>query len=228
MTQRIKNNSKLWVIVAAAGVGARFGSVLPKQYAVMSNQKTILDTTLSALLQHSAIGNIMLVLHPDDQQWPQSEFYQSERIQTTVGATLRAQSVLNGVLALNNTLADNDWVLTHDVCRPYVSHQHPNQLLTLIDSDHPVGGLLAVPLTDTIKQVDHNSCVIKTVPRDHLWRAQTPQLFRYGLLKKALQAAFAADFIVTDESSAIEFLGLQPVVIQDSTRNIKITYAEDL
>ena len=228
MTQVIKNNHKLWVIVAAAGVGARFDSALPKQYALMHNQKTILDNTVSSLLQHPSIANIMLVLHPDDQQWPQSDFYKSDRVMTTVGAKLRAQSVLNGLLALNKTLTENDWVLIHDVCRPHISQQHLDQLLSLIDSDHPVGGLLAVPLTDTIKQVDNKGGVIKTVPRDHLWRAQTPQLFRYGLLKKALQAAFDADFVVTDESSAMEFLGLQPVVIQDSTRNIKITYAEDL
>lgn len=227
MALPIKNNVKLGVVIPAAGIGSRFNASIPKQYAVMQNQRTVLDNTLTALFQHPAINTIMLVLHSEDSYWQASVFNQSDRIATTLGGHDRAQSVLNGLLALGNGFSDNDWVLVHDACRPYVSYHDLDQLLVLITTHHAVGGLLAVPLTDTIKTVD-KGCVTKTVSREHLWRAQTPQLFRYGLLKKALIAAMEANFLVTDESSAVEFLGLHPVVVQGSTQNIKITYPEDL
>lgn len=219
--------NKLWVVVPAAGIGSRFGNSLPKQYAVMHNQKTVLDNTLTALCEHADIGQVMLVLHEDDAHWQHSDFYHSERMMTTIGGDDRAHSVCNGLLALTDKLSENDWVLIHDACRPYISQHDVDQLLSLIKEDHPVGGLLAIPLTDTIKYVEHG-CVKKTVLREHLWRAQTPQLFRYGLLKEALAMAFAKEVLVTDESSAIELLGHFPVVVQGSTRNIKITYPEDL
>lgn len=219
--------NKLWVIVAAAGIGSRFGGSLPKQYAVMGNQKTVLDNTLTALCAHPAVGQVMLVLHADDVHWPCSMFYHSHCICTTIGGHDRAHSVFNGLLALTNKVSENDWVLIHDACRPYISYHDIDQLLSLMKEDHPVGGLLAIPLTDTIKYVDQG-CIMKTILREHLWRAQTPQLFRYGLLKQALAVAFAKDVLITDESNAIELLGKLPVVVQGSTRNIKITYPEDL
>ena len=225
--QQSDRRPQLWVIVPAAGIGSRFGGILPKQYAVMRNHKTVLDNTLTALLKHVTIERVMLVLHPNDTYWQHSIFYNEDRMMTTAGGHDRAHSVFNGLLALTDVVSENDWVFVHDACRPCISHHDIDELLSLMINDHPVGGLLAVPLTDTIKHVD-KGCVTATVSRQQLWRAQTPQLFRYGLLKQALTTAFAKDFLVTDESSAIELLGLQPAIIQGSTQNLKITYPEDL
>lgn len=219
--------ASLWTIVPAAGVGSRFDPLLPKQYALMTNRKTVLDQTLSVLLQHPRIKNILLALDPEDAHWCDSSFYHCTSITTTAGGHDRAHSVLNGLLSLTDVASEKDWVLVHDACRPYVAHNDIDHLLSLVTDDHPVGGLLAIPLTDTVKYVENNQ-VIKTVSRDLLWRAQTPQLFRYGLLKKALVTALEKKHAITDESSAIEWLGLAPLIIQGSAKNIKITYLEDL
>lgn len=208
----------LTVIVPAAGIGLRFGAKDAKQYTKIG-QQTILAYTLDVLLSHAHIGEVLLVLHPDDQQqqdWP--------NIKTTIGGDTRAQSVLNGLNALK--LCDDDWVLVHDACRPCLSHQDIDRLIIAV-ADDAVGGVLAVPMSDTVKYVKHGR-IQKTIDRTELWRAQTPQMFRYGLLREGLRQALAQDYPVTDEASAVEFLGKQPLVVPGSATNIKITYPHDV
>ncbi len=208
----------LTVIVPAAGIGTRFGAECAKQYTKIG-QQTILAHTLDVLLSHITITDVMLVLHSDD---PLE--YGQPNIKTTIGGKTRAQSVLNGLHALK--LADDDWVLVHDACRPCISHQDIDRLINTI-ADDSVGGLLAVQMSDTVKDVKERR-VQKTVDRTGLWRAQTPQMFRYGLLCDGLTQAIAQDYPITDEASAIEFLGKQPLVVPGSDTNIKITYPHDL
>lgn len=217
----------MYVIVPAAGVGARFSTDLPKQYLKI-NHKTILDHTIDALFQHSKIQYVVVALHPEDTHFCDSIFYQSKQVVTVMGGATRAHSVLNGLYYLQDQVVPDDWVLVHDACRPYVSLEELSRLLMLCEEYHPIGGLLASPVTDTLKIVSDAHDVMQTLARDHVWRAQTPQLFRYGILKKALESSLQQNNIVTDESSAVEQLGLHPKIIQGSTRNIKITYPEDL
>lgn len=215
----IKLKKELTVVVPAAGVGARFASGQPKQYAKI-DQKTILAHTLDVLLSHPAIGQVMLVLHPEDTIWEDKP-----EIKTTIGGETRAHSVFNGLQALEK-MGDEDWILVHDACRPCVSHQDIDRLIEAV-ADDAVGGLLARQISETVKYVEGGRAQ-KTVERDGLWRAQTPQMFRYALLKDALVKAIVENYNVTDEASAIEFMGQKPIVVPGSATNIKITYPADL
>jgi 2-C-methyl-D-erythritol 4-phosphate cytidylyltransferase len=168
-----------------------------------------------------------VVLHPDDrlfdeQPWgPMGERMSALRC----GGATRAESVRNGLAALRDDLADDDWVLVHDAARPCLTVDLLRRLLETLEGD-AVGGLLAVPLADTLKRSDADQRVVRTEPRDGLWRAQTPQMFRYRFLVRALASADLAS--VTDEASAVEALGLSPRLVLGSERNVKVTYPEDL
>jgi 2-C-methyl-D-erythritol 4-phosphate cytidylyltransferase len=186
-----------------------------------------------ALIQHSIqtfeqsanIHSVHVILSADDAHWPDAGVVCGEKTYVhSCGGATRAETVLNGLRAMQNVAADDDWVLVHDAARPGLSHSLLNTLIAQLRDDK-VGGLLAMPLADTLKQADVEQHVKKTIPREQLWQAQTPQMFKLGMLIDALTRF---DGQPTDEAQAIEALGLQPTLVPGALRNLKITYPQDL
>ncbi|HLF66526.1 MAG TPA: 2-C-methyl-D-erythritol 4-phosphate cytidylyltransferase [Gammaproteobacteria bacterium] len=221
----MSKHAKVWAIVPAAGIGQRMGQERPKQY-LMIQGKPILAHTLARLAQVPDFEQIIIALHPEDTYW-QSLDITDPRIQTVIGGTLRFESVLNALKHLESQAQPSDWILVHDAVRPCITAPRVMQLLAEIKTD-PVGGLWGVPVRDTLKQVDNEGRVLHTVPREILWHALTPQIFRFELLYRALQKAKADHIVLTDEASAIEYLGYHPKMVQGDYSNIKITWPEDL
>lgn len=219
---------KIIALVPAAGSGARFGAALPKQYADISGLPLIYYT-LKALLGVAKIDAVAVVLSPDDSHWQNyADIWHSlgERLITfDVGGATRSETVGNGLTAIAKRIQvqDDDWLLVHDAARPCITSHLIETFVAALAAD-PVGGLLALPINDTVKLVDAHGRVAKTVPREGLWRAQTPQMFRYRQLALALARCPAA----TDEAQAIESLGLQPMLVPGSNTNLKVTTPPDL
>lgn len=215
-----------WVVLPAAGTGRRFGTELPKQYAPLAG-RTVIEWSLQLFLQDTRCQGIVVALAADDHRFATLAGLAGyrDRLHTTVGGEQRCHSVLQGLAAL--PAAVEDWVLVHDAARPCLTRDELDTLLSSLQS-HAVGGLLALPLADTLKQADADGQVLATVPRAHLWRAQTPQMFRYGVLQTALQQALARGEQPTDEAQAIEAMGWQPQLLAGRASNIKITQADDL
>ena len=207
-----------FVLIPAAGSGSRMGSEYPKQYLPLLG-KPLIHHTLSVFCTHPAIDRVFVVISQDDDTWPSG--FSCEVLRC--GGNTRAASVLNGLQAID--ARDDDWVLVHDAARPCLTHALLDRLFTEIRDD-PVGGLLAVPVADTLKREGAPGRVGHTEPRAGLWRAQTPQMFRYGLLRDALQA-MGTD-APTDEAQAVEFLGHSPRLVLGDNHNLKVTYPEDL
>lgn len=196
---------------------------MPKQY-LMINGFTIIEHTLKIFLANQEIQAVMVALPHNDQRFSQLKTVHDRRIATTTGGSSRAQSVLNGLNAL--MAVDDDWVLVHDAARPCLSGE---SLATLIDHlrDDKVGGILAVPVKDTLKRSTSSQTISSTVDRVDMWQAQTPQMFRYGVLKAALTSAIEQGVAVTDEASSLENSGYKPRLIEGDVRNLKITNPED-
>ncbi len=220
---------KIVALVPAAGTGTRLGDALPKQYLDINDHPLIFHA-LAALTRVSRIHRIVVVLSPEDRHWQTlmensaSGKALNGRVGTLrVGGATRGASVVNGLESLSSELSEDDWVMVHDAARPCIRSELVEQFIDELESD-PVGGLLALPLADTIKQADETLRVQKTLPREAIWRAQTPQMFRYGTLLKALRQMPQA----TDEAQAIESLGLQPKLVMGDSANLKVTYAPDL
>ncbi|WP_374328468.1 2-C-methyl-D-erythritol 4-phosphate cytidylyltransferase [Azonexus sp.] len=211
-----------YAIVPAAGSGARFGAEKPKQYLDLLGRPLIFHT-LAALTAHPAIERVWVVLAPDDPWWPRHDWSElGPKLETVrCGGATRAESVGNGLKAA--LAADDDWILVHDAARPCLSRQMLDALCDEL-ADDPVGGILAVPVADTLKRADADQRVAATEPRDGLWQAQTPQMFRYGRLVEAL----AKHNAVTDEAGAIEALGLKPKLVRGDSTNLKVTFPADL
>lgn len=214
-----------WIVVPAAGVGARMGANCPKQYLSLAG-KTVLEHTLDRLLRVPDIAGIYLVLGESDGYWDQLPIAQHDRIRRVTGGTERCNSVLNALQQIQENANPNDWVLVHDAARPCV---HVQSILDLIAQvkHHPVGGILGVPVSDTLKRAT-DFIIDATVDRRVLWQAQTPQMFRLGLLHDCLLRGLAEEKLITDESSAVEAYGHQPLIVQGRSDNIKITRPEDL
>jgi len=218
--------SKAHALIPAAGTGSRLGAALPKQYLEIAG-RPLLYHALLALAQHSRIEQVFVVLAQGDDRFARYDWRElGERIKPLYcGGETRAASVFNGLLAARDTIAGSDWVLVHDAARPCLGREELDRLLGELEEDD-IGGLLAVPVADTLKRANRELRVAATEPRDNLWLAQTPQMFRYRLLIEALRAADPAR--VTDEASAIEGLGLRPRLVMGDSRNIKVTFPEDL
>jgi 2-C-methyl-D-erythritol 4-phosphate cytidylyltransferase len=214
-----------WAIVPAAGHGARFRSDLPKQYTLLLG-RPLLSWTLRALLAEPRIDGIVVPLARGDTRWRGLPEFADPRIRRCTGGARREHSVACGLDALENDARDTDWVLVHDAARPCLRRHDLELLFGALDAD-PVGGLLAVPVSDTLKRADSEQRVCATVARDRLWRALTPQMFRRGPLRRALRLCLERDRSVTDEASAIESLGLQPRLVRGRADNIKVTNPED-
>lgn len=217
---------RIWALVPAAGTGSRMRADRPKPYLRLGPRQ-IIDITLERLLSVSAIDRVYLALGADDPWWPETESAGSDRVVSYPGGRERVDSVRAGLDVIRSEAHRDDWVLVHDVARPCVSVSDIERLLEAVE-DHPVGGLLGAPLVDTIKQVDDSGQVLGTADRAHLWRALTPQIFRFGVLDRALEQATFKGAAVTDESSAVEALGLRPLMIAGRSDNIKVTVPEDL
>jgi 2-C-methyl-D-erythritol 4-phosphate cytidylyltransferase len=217
---------KLWAVVPAAGVGRRMGSDIPKQYLPLQGSR-VLEQSLSRLLAHAAIKRIYLALSPDDPWWPESPLAGSPRIRVVMGGAERCHSVQNALVALAREADADDWVLVHDAARPCLRHQDL-ELLIRRAQEHPVGGLLGQRVRDSMKETNAASEVIASPDRAQLWHAFTPQMFRLGALSQALEAAIKAGHPVTDEASAIEFMGQRPLLVEGHDDNIKITRPGDL
>lgn len=213
-----------YAIVPAAGSGSRFGAEKPKQYLDLLGRPLIFHT-LKALTACPDIERVWVVLAPDDPWWPRYDWSELGAKLETVrcGGATRAESVTNGLQAAAMVAAADDWVLVHDAARPCISAAMLDALFADLAQD-PVGGILAVPVADTLKRADTEQRVAATEPRDGLWQAQTPQMFRYGLLGDALQKCRD----VTDEAGAVEALGLKPKLVRGDATNLKVTYPADL
>lgn len=213
-----------WFVVPAAGLGRRFGATTPKQYQIVAG-KPVIEHCLERLLELHPLG-IVVATHPADRRWPQLTLSAHPQIHAIDGGRERADSVRNGLKFLRSKLADDDWVLVHDVARPCVRSSDIHRLIEATSSTE-VGGILATLVSDTLKRVDTDR-IQGTVDRTQLWAAMTPQMFRYGLLNKALEESSREGRPVTDEAEAVERLGLAPIVVAGRRDNIKITHAEDL
>ena len=217
---------KFWVIIPAAGIGSRMNADCPKQYLEL-NGKTVLEQTLDCFIHHPRISGVIVAIAEHDQYWRNLHFKTDRPVMTVKGGTERCHSVLNAMQGLNDFADEQDWVLVHDAARPCLHKDDLDKLLITM-ATHPVGGLLGVPVHDTIKKIDPVNVVEETVDREYLWRALTPQMFRYGMLKNALNNALNDGYLVTDDASAIEHAGYAPLMLEGSSDNIKITRPEDL
>ncbi|WP_367025833.1 2-C-methyl-D-erythritol 4-phosphate cytidylyltransferase [Methylococcus sp. ANG] len=217
--------TRFWIVVPAAGVGKRMGTDIPKQYLEVAG-KPVLQHTLERLLSVRRVAAVMVALGADDEFWPELPCSREPRVLTTVGGRERADSVLNALAALAGRAADGDWVLVHDAARLCITREDVERLMEVLE-DHPVGGILALPVTDTLKEVEHGA-IQGSPDRSRIWRALTPQMFRYRALREALESAAKHGLTVTDEASALELLGQSPRVVEGRPDNIKITRPEDL
>ena len=220
------SESKLWAIVPAAGVGRRVGGEIPKQYLDLHG-RPLIAWTLKRLLELEELQQVTVVISAEDNYWSDLVIRNDPHIQTTIGGDERCHSVLNGLEALTGDAADNDWVLVHDAARPCVRIDDIRRLISVARKSGN-GAILAIPVRDTIKKSNNNKEIESTVDRDSLWHALTPQLFKYGELRHALQLALADDFQVTDEASAMEYAGYTPLLVEGASDNIKVTLPEDL
>jgi 2-C-methyl-D-erythritol 4-phosphate cytidylyltransferase len=215
---------RLFALIPAAGSGARMGTSVPKQYCRLGGQ-TMLEHAIDALLAAPDLEQVLVVVAPED--IAHRELAPRSRVSyAAVGGATRAESVRNGLRVLRAlfSIGDDDWVLVHDAARPCLARDDLMRLITTLSSD-AVGGLLATPVADTLKRAAGGR-VAATVERDRLWRALTPQMFRAGLLLRAL-AQFAGDEALTDEAAAIERLQLRPQLVEGQSTNIKVTLPSD-
>jgi len=223
-------STKIWVIVPSAGSGQRMRQSIPKQYLPL-NGKTVIEITLATLFSNASINKIIICCAANDEHWPSLACANDERVETVIGGETRAHSVLNGLMSLQSRASDDDWVLVHDAARPCLTAQTLQSLIEQLSGDE-VGGILAVKSNDTVKLAAKDKLsdvqIDRTLNRDEIWYAQTPQMFRYGLLKNALQQALESELLITDEASAMEMAGYHPRLIEGERSNFKITQPEDL
>lgn len=215
-----------WAVIPAAGVGKRMGSAVPKQYLDL-NGRAVIDHTIERLLLHPSIDGVYVALSAEDTRWAHTEFANHPDLVSLPGGTERCYSVLNALVRLGEKASAEDWVLVHDAARPCVRREDIDHLIGMV-LGHPVGGLLGMPVRDTMKRTDAADRIESTVERSRLWHAFTPQMFRLSLLKDALKGALDAGFLVTDEASAVEWAGHRPIMVEGHADNLKITRPDDL
>ena len=222
---------RCFALIPAAGIGSRTGTAIPKQYLPVAGQPMIVRT-LAAFAAVPAIERVVVVIAERD-AWFDGLSIDAGRVDVLrVGGATRDATVANGLAAMRGVTVDEDWVLVHDAARCGITPALIAALIARVETDD-VGGLLALPLDDTVKRAaagtsDLHPSVAETVDRHGLWRAQTPQMFRYGLLRDAIAGAHARGLAMTDESSAIEIAGHRALLVPGSSRNFKVTTADDL
>jgi 2-C-methyl-D-erythritol 4-phosphate cytidylyltransferase len=229
---------RYWLVMPAAGAGRRFGERKPKQYAPLQG-RTVIEWSLAPFLADPSCAGVVVSLAAGDPYWGEVAARLAnlpDRAPDLIiagGGVERSQSVRKGLAALGGRASPEDWVLVHDAARPCLAAKDLQQLLERLAS-HPVGGLLATPAADTLKRASADPRprgipeIEQTVDRAGLWRALTPQMFRYELLCDALDRALATNRLPTDEAQALEWIGEHPALVEGSAANIKITSADDL
>ena len=215
-------------LIPAAGVGSRFGASIPKQYTRLLG-KTVLQHTIDVFAANSRIAHIAVVISPNDEWFDASIALPPQANVYRVGGASRAESIANGLQTLLHTkrIVETDTVLVHDAARCCLPQTALNRLLDAVAQDtHHVGAILAIPVADTLKrQAIAAPRIAQTVSREHLWQAQTPQAFQAALLHRAL---LQADWTqITDDASAVEQLGVSPILVEGDSRNIKLTRPDD-
>ena len=215
---------RFWAVVPAAGVGKRMNADRPKQYLELAG-KTVIEHTLLRLLSANIFTAVAVAISKEDPYWPELDVSVHEQVITADGGKERADSVLSALKSIRDLASDEDWVLVHDAARPCITVTDINLLIDTLRTDD-VGGILALSSHDTLKDVEGKN-IVGTLDRSHIWRALTPQMFKYGSLKNALEIA-EGNPAITDEASALELQGLQPKIVEGRSDNIKITRPEDL
>jgi 2-C-methyl-D-erythritol 4-phosphate cytidylyltransferase len=218
--------TQVWAVVPAAGRGTRFGGPVPKQYLQAGGQP-LLAHTLESLLSHSGVAGVMVAIAENDADWPGWTSFADKAVLTCTGGKTRALSVLAGLQALPDSVRADDFVLVHDAARPNLAAADLGRLLEVGRAD-PVGAILAAPVRDTLKRSGDDGGIDRTEPRERLWRALTPQLFRRHQLTRALMDATAAGVEVTDEAMAMERQGARPLLVEGVESNFKVTTPADL
>jgi len=230
----VTQSGKFDVVIPAAGKGLRLGGDIPKQYLTLNGQALLSHTLQRVLKLHPR--RVVLVVSEDDELW--RNVPEASSCEVVPGGTTRAESVLNGILALDADPDQTEWVMVHDAARPCIREKDVAQLVSAV-GDHAVGGILGARIVETVKHA-MDGVILDTFDRDKLWLAQTPQLFRRDLLKAALTEALSPEtsksntasdvraMVITDESSALEKQGLKPLMVEGSKDNIKVTSATDL
>ena len=221
---------RFWAVIPAAGTGSRMQTDLPKQYLSI-NGRRVIEYSLETFCTHPQIAGVVVALAAEDNLWGGLEFAKHPKVRTVPGGKERCHSVLNCLHALSTVAGSEDWVLVHDAARPCINREDIDRMIATL-RDHPVGGLLALPVRDTMKRADigqgHGQRVSETINRQGLWLALTPQMFRLGRLTQALEQAIRQGELVTDESQAMELAGLRPGLVEGRAENIKITRPSDL
>jgi 2-C-methyl-D-erythritol 4-phosphate cytidylyltransferase len=225
MSFPMTDEQQFWAVIPAAGVGKRMQADRPKQYLELHG-KTVLEHSLSRFLDHPQISGVVVAVTDGDPYW-QELALEHPKLMVASGGEERCHSVLNALQVLRSSAASDDWVLVHDAARPCLRSEDIDHLIDVLKG-HPVGGLLGLPVADTMKRTAADDSVIETVPREHLWRALTPQMFRLGELHQALDSALRNGQLVTDDASAMELAGKAPKMVEGHGDNIKITRLQDL
>lgn len=225
----LSSSPKFWLIIPAAGIGTRMNIDRPKQYLSIAD-KTILEHTLYCFLEHPAFETAYVGLSPEDDYFECLPIAQDAQVKTYIGGSERSDTVLKGLEFIRSMASPEDWVWVHDSARPCLSTEELDRLIAALDGQSS-GAVLGVPVSDTLKRVGEGSQqlhISKTVNREGLWRAMTPQVFKYGELVDALEFCQHGEFQVTDEASAIEIFGKPARMVQGSAQNIKATLPDDL
>lgn len=216
----------VWAIVPAAGIGRRMGEQVPKQYLPLAG-RGVIQHALDTLLAHPRVEGLVVALAEGDRWWSRHAPETDKPVLTVRGGPTRAASVRNALRLLSERVTEKDWALVHDAARPCLHPSDLNHLITAMTGD-PVGGLLALPVSDALKRADSEQRAVATVERRQLWRALTPQMFRVGPLLAALDAALADGGDAPDESAAMEAAGFKPHLVEGRPDNLKVTRPRDL
>lgn len=215
-----------WAVIPAAGVGRRMGANLPKQYLHLGD-RTVIEHALGRVGNHPSVSGVVVAISSGDPYWPNIDLPLRAELLVADGGAERCHSVLNGLNLLESRAGEDDWVLVHDAARPCLTREDLDRLIAELSGDE-VGGILATPVRDTMKRADSEGRIARTEERNDLWHALTPQMFRFGVLRRALETALADGFEVTDEASAIEHIGLRPLLVEGRSDNLKVTRPDDL
>ena len=214
-----------YCVIAAAGSGQRMGSHCPKQYLSIEG-KTILEWSLQPFLKIPEIEQVVVVIAQDDHRFFSLPIAHHPKLLVVHGGHERYHSVLAGLAEIAKQASDNDWVMVHDAARPNIAVEDIYHLIKTV-GQHPVGGILGTPISDSLKQVNQQLTLLADAPREHIWRAFTPQIFRLGLLENCLEEAVQSGDPITDESSAVLRKGHEVMMIEGRSDNIKVTTPAD-
>ncbi|HDP89805.1 MAG TPA: 2-C-methyl-D-erythritol 4-phosphate cytidylyltransferase [Thioalkalivibrio sp.] len=219
-------DTRYWAVIPAAGVGKRMRADRPKQYLSLHG-KTVLEHSIARFDSHPAIAGIVVAVSEDDGYWPDLAIRTRKPLHVAPGGKERSDSVINALAVLARHATEDDWVLVHDAARPCLRPSDIDRLIERLSAD-AVGGILATPVRDTMKRQDDAGRIQRTEEREGLWHALTPQMFPLGALRAALQRAAEEGAVITDEASALEYVGQSPLLVEGRGDNIKITRPEDL